>query len=211
MLADPSVRNVANWIKLGSVDTFEAATTFDYDHPLSQWIASTGLATELFGVYPGLGGTSVVNPSGLGEALSPNLPTYGYVWVDDSLSNISGSRKAFGPTNEGPLKLDVANTFRGGAYTEIQLSDDLHIYRVYGGSAGEIGHYWTTQQPQGPLQSVIDSALDQSWGNTATEVSIALVPKGTSIYIGYAEHQGGLVGGGIQVYVEEFNPSWIIK
>jgi hypothetical protein len=33
---------------------------------------------ELFGLYTAAGGTSVLNPSGLSDALSPNLPTYGF-------------------------------------------------------------------------------------------------------------------------------------
>jgi hypothetical protein len=100
MLADPSVRNVANWLTLGHVDMFETATTFDYDHPLSQWIASTGLATELFGIYTVLGGTSVVNPSGLGDALSPNLPTYGFdkPYVEESFDDFVDISNGIGKT-----------------------------------------------------------------------------------------------------------------
>lgn len=74
-----------------------------------------------------------------------------------------------------------------------------------------MGSYWTTTKPQGPLQSVIDSALDQNWGNTATNVATIKVPKGTTIYQGYAAPQGGLVGGGVQVYIPEVNPSWLVK
>jgi filamentous hemagglutinin len=58
--------------------------------------------------------------------------------------------------------------------------------------AEKLGRFVATGQQ--PLQSVIDSALDQSWGNTATNISTIKVPEGTTIYQGYAAQQGGLVG-----------------
>lgn len=113
--------------------------------------------------------------------------------------------------NEGPLPEAIANTFRSGTYTEIVTQEETTLYRVYGGKAGQLGSYWTTTKPQGPVQSIIDSALDQSWGNTATNVVTINVPKGTTIYQGFAAPQGGLVGGGVQVYIERVDPSWIVK
>jgi hypothetical protein len=41
------------------------------------------------------------------------------------------------------------------------------------------GPYWTAAQPAGPLQSVTDSALDQSWGNSATTTVTRSFPAGT--------------------------------
>ena len=68
-----------------------------------------------------------------------------------------------------------------------------------------------TNKPQGPLQSVVDSALDQNWGNTATNISTIKVPAGTTFYEGYASAQGGLLGGGNQIYVEKVDVSWLVK
>ena len=69
-----------------------------------------------------------------------------------------------------------------------------------------------------PLQSVIDLALDQNWGNTATTVIKAKIPKGTTINEGFAAPQTGkvkqfekLIGGGSQVYIPRVNPDWVIK
>jgi hypothetical protein len=61
-------------------------------------------------------------------------------------------------------------TFRSGTYTRYVTQVETILYRVYGGKVGELGSYWTRTKPQGPLQSVIDSALDQKWGNNATQV-----------------------------------------
>ncbi|MDR1135194.1 MAG: hypothetical protein LBL49_03300, partial [Clostridiales Family XIII bacterium] len=89
-------------------------------------------------------------------------------------SAVGGSER-FGPMNKGHLPDAIANTFCGGAYKEVLTQGETIFYRSYGGKAGEIGNFWTTEKPQGALQSVVDSALDQSWGNTATKVSIIRV------------------------------------
>lgn len=56
-----------------------------------------------------------------------------------------------------------------------------------------------------------DLALDPKWGNTATNVAVIKVPAGTTIYQGFVAPQGGIVGGGIQVYIPEVNPLWLRK
>jgi filamentous hemagglutinin len=73
-----------------------------------------------------------------------------------------------------------------------------------------VGGYWTRTQPAGPLQSIIDSALNPQWGNTATNVAAIRVPAGTTIYEGAAAAQGGLVGGGSQVFIPNVNPAWLV-
>jgi hypothetical protein len=118
----------------------------------------------------------------------------------------------WGPLNgPGPLGESVANTFRGGSYTESVLSEDTTLYRVYGGNSQQIGPYWTRTAPAGPLQSTIDSALNPAWGNTAQNVTTMVVPKGTTIYEGFAAPQGGLLGGGSQVVIPTVNPAWLVK
>jgi filamentous hemagglutinin len=114
-----------------------------------------------------------------------------------------------GLTGPGPLGEKVANTFRSGTYTEITTSQPTVLYRVYGGGAGQIGPYWTRTPPTGPVQSIIDSALARVWGNTATQVVTIEVPAGVNIYEGAAAAQGGLVGGGSQVFVPNVDLSWI--
>jgi hypothetical protein len=111
----------------------------------------------------------------------------------------------------GPLGEKVAATFRGASYTESVTPEATTLYRVYGGKAGELGPYWTRTPPAGPLQSQIDNALLPQWGNTAQNVTRIQVPSGTTIFEGFAAPQGGLVGGGNQVFIPCVDPSWIIK
>ena len=119
---------------------------------------------------------------------------------------------AWNPLNgPGPLGEKVASTFRGASYTESVTSEATTLYRAYGGKAGELGPYWTRTPPAGPLQSKIDSALLPQWGNTAQNVTRIQVPPGTKIFEGFAAPQGGLVGGGNQVFIPRVDPSWIVK
>ena len=111
----------------------------------------------------------------------------------------------------GPLGEKVAGTFRSALYTENALSQEATLYRSYGGSAGELGSYWTRTPPAGPLQSTMDSALNPAWGNTAQCVSTISVPSGTTIYEGVAAPQGGLLGGGSQIYIPKVNPNWLVQ
>ena len=117
----------------------------------------------------------------------------------------------YGPLDTGPLPEAVAKTFRGGSYTGTVISEAMTLYRVHGGTAGELGLYWTRTAPMGPLQSQIDLAILSAWGNTATRVTTIRVPPGTLLFDGFAAGQGGLLGGGSQVVIPNVNPSWIIR
>lgn len=108
----------------------------------------------------------------------------------------------WGPaTGEGPLGSKIANTFRGGSYTERVLEEDTILYRVYSDPDKKLGGYWTTVNPAGPQQAVNDLALLPEWGNRATNVVEINVPAGTRVYEGIAAPQGNLMGGGSQVFL----------
>lgn len=64
------------------------------------------------------------------------------------------------------------------------------------------------------MQSIVDSALNPAWGNTAINVVKIEVPAGVRIYQGQAASQGGLVGGGNQALFPKdvkIDPNWIKK
>lgn len=118
-----------------------------------------------------------------------------------------------GPSNPGPLadKPDLMSTFRSGSYSVVTTTRPTTLYRVYGGTAGELGTYWTTVKPSGPVQSILDSALFTKWGNTATKWVEIRVPPGVTYYEGIAAEQGGLAGGGTQVVIpQRVDPNWIV-
>lgn len=111
----------------------------------------------------------------------------------------------------GPLGPGVAKTFRGASYTERTIDRDTMMYRAYSDPAKRRGIYWTRDEPRGPFQSMLDSALDPQWGNFATRVAKVRVPAGTRIYEGYTGPQRGLVGGGDQVVLRNVPRAWMVK
>jgi len=115
----------------------------------------------------------------------------------------------FGPLRRGPLAEEVAATFRSSTYTAHMLDEPLTVYRVIGQGGRAEGRFWTTMEPQGPLQSVIDLAIDQNWRNPATQVIRARIPAGTVIYEGATAAQRGLVGGATQIYLPRVDPRWL--
>ena len=118
------------------------------------------------------------------------------------------ARTRVNPTEIGPLPQDIANTFRSGTYDEVTLAQPATLYRAYSDPKRKIGPFWTRTKPTGPLQVTIDSALDQNWGNQATNVVTIKVPAGQTIYEGPAAPQRGLVGGVNQVYIPKVDPNW---
>lgn len=123
-----------------------------------------------------------------------------------------GSENSYNPANPGPLNQKTAETFTGGSYKEIVLTENTTFYRVHGGRAEKIGSYMSRTPQKGGLQSKMDLALKPEWGNTAAEVTTVMVPKGTVIYEGTAAPQGNFLGGGNQVYIPrtELDPIWFM-
>jgi filamentous hemagglutinin len=112
----------------------------------------------------------------------------------------------------GPLPSKVLETFRSGVYSEVVRDKPIVLYRVWGGDTKSLGAYWTSAEPKGPVQSIIDSALYRPWGNAATNVTKIQLPAGVKTYEGIAALQGGLVGGGNQVFILiEAKAEWIIR
>jgi hypothetical protein len=97
------------------------------------------------------------------------------------------------------------------SYTEKITPKEIILYRVISKDGNPTGSYLTRAKPRGPLTSVIDSSLDQNWGNTATKVIKLKIPKGTKLYEGVAAPQRGLVGGGNQIYLPKIDKNWVIK
>ncbi len=124
---------------------------------------------------------------------------------------ISGNRVSYNPVNPGPLPEKVAVTFRSATYEAIKLDHPITLYRVYSDPAKKMGPYWSLTKPESSIKAIVDNALDQSWGNRATDVVIIRIPAGENIYVGPAASQRALVGGQAQVYIDPVNPSWEIK
>ncbi|MCA9176399.1 MAG: hypothetical protein KDB14_18055 [Planctomycetales bacterium] len=122
---------------------------------------------------------------------------------------IRGHHTAMSP---GPLRPDIAATFSGARYAEIELSEPLHLYRVWDpqGSAREVGGYWSLDPNLG-TSAIIDLALFPA-ANRAVRLTSIEVPMGTVLYVGEVGAQrAAMVGGGSQVVLgQRVDPAWIV-
>ncbi len=96
----------------------------------------------------------------------------------------------------------------------VRLTEDLTLYRYWGGDSEEIGPWLTTRSDWIPEQARAWLALPDA--NSADKITPFMVSKDTVILIGEAANQSGAewagpyaVGGGLQVYLSD--PSVLIK
>jgi hypothetical protein len=112
---------------------------------------------------------------------------------------------------------EQVNSFRSGTYTERYAQRPVVLHRVHGGTAGELGPYWSPVAPRGPAAAMYDSAIRPEWGNTATEVASIRVPAGERLFAGPAAPQSGhglssaMAGGGPQVLIPHVNEAWLVR
>ncbi|SFN87765.1 hemagglutinin repeat-containing protein [Sphingomonas sp. OK281] len=112
----------------------------------------------------------------------------------------------------GPLQSNLAETFSGGRYDVVTLTQDTILYRA--GTADQpLGQFFSRAEAQGVLQTRIDSAVPPTWPNGATsplDTSFAVkIPAGTEVYVGKIGSQGSLYAGGAdQIVVVK---PWIVK
>ena len=124
-------------------------------------------------------------------------------------SKVLGEYSAIKP---GPLDNDLAGTFSGGRYKEMVLQEDTILYRD-GVSDKPYGQFFSTEAPQGVLQTRIDKAVLPKWpggGTSPIDTSFAIkIPAGTKVYVGEVGSQNGIyVGGTQQIVVVK---PWAIK
>lgn len=117
------------------------------------------------------------------------------------LGKVEGEYSAINP---GPLDNMLAETFSGGAYKEVTLSQNTTFYRS-GGDGVELGQFFSYEQPQGILQSRVDKAVLPKWptgGQSPIDSFYEIqIPAGTNVYVGQVGYQTPLYSGGTEQVV----------
>ncbi len=165
--------------------------------------------------------SAVIKSADKAEAILDASSTIGWNAADiKRLANNARDVVRHGPMNPGRMHEipmgsgTLADTFRSGSYFTYQSTQPVSLYRVTGRphrQGDRIGRFWTRDKPSGPVQAIIDSALDPTWGNLGTYWTKVEVPAGTIVHEGVAASQRGLVGGGNQIVIEGVFPSWITE
>lgn len=111
----------------------------------------------------------------------------------------------FTPMDYGPLNVIEGghyNNFTGGNYYLVTPKENVVLYRLYGGKAGEYGQYWSTEPRDGNLGYRMDAAVLQQW-NSMDKTAVLFVPAGVHMYEGKVSRQANFLGGGWQVFIPE--------
>jgi hypothetical protein len=124
--------------------------------------------------------------------------------AEEALTKDIVSIEEFNPiTKEGPLLLKDATTFRSATYSKIVRSVPTKLYRVVSQNGNPLSGFWMLNYPIGPTGEIIDKALFQATRNNAVSIYSTVVPADTAIFVGKVAPHGGMVGGGVQVYIEK--------
>ena len=98
--------------------------------------------------------------------------------------------------NNGQNPDEVMSCFKGTPKVKT-LKTDTTVYRTWGGTTQELGH-WVSPNNYG---SSARNLLSLPTGNTMTNTSSFLLPKGTTVLTGKAAPLFGQSGGGVQWWI----------
>ncbi|MCG7983460.1 MAG: pilus assembly protein [Candidatus Thiodiazotropha lotti] len=173
-----------------------------------------------------LGNSEVKQPLDVHNISVSNTPNYfvgeSKLWVHNTICDLSTpdgtrpmSRNDSGdwvdPITERPINLpdmptgELAN-FTGRTARPILIEPGTTIYRVAGTTNNPNGAYWTLEKPTTEGQWREDWAVQEDW-NQGDRLYEYRVQEGDDLggFIGGAERQGDLNGGGTQLYIDASN------
>ena len=107
----------------------------------------------------------------------------------------SASVKSF-LTSQGQNPNDVLECFSGEPQLQV-LTEDTTVFRVWGGTTPEYGHWVSTYNYGGAARSL----LSLPPGNTMANTSSFVIPAGTTVLTGVAGPHFRQPGGGVQWWI----------
>jgi hypothetical protein len=125
----------------------------------------------------------------------PLVPGSGGKWLRSAFKHLDEAGQAGRAVTRSARGVDLAPHFKGGVASEVTLTEDLPVGRVYGGGADARARWWTTEAITDAAGARAGLALPDA--NLTTNVAEGLIPKGTTVYIGQAH------GGWTQIFVDQ--------
>ena len=180
----------------------------------------SGLHYNLFRYYdPDSGRFTQLDPIGLAGGI--NLYQYApnaLDWVDPlGLSRKCSLEGKYREIEKSPLPPSLASTFTNSEYKTVMTTQDIIMYRVFGGNAKIDGSFVSTVSSGSRIQAKIDAALLPQWKNTRQFEATILVPKGTVLQLGEVAPQitksGTILSGGADQIIlpRGWEQSWILN
>ncbi|BAY76494.1 Secreted protein [Nostoc sp. DSM 114161] len=105
-----------------------------------------------------------------------------------------------------PLPADIAITFLNSECKEVKLEQPQTFYRYYSSSNNKYGRYLTADKYNTNVEVIKNLALNQEWGNQATQILTVTLPAGTLTYQGIVGPQTPkecYPGGGQQTFIKD--------
>ncbi|ENK5394995.1 hypothetical protein AB3U68_002178 [Listeria monocytogenes] len=82
------------------------------------------------------------------------------------------------------LTQGVIDSFLDGNYRTVKTTEEITVYRVFGGNAKSTGSFVTINKAISRIDAKIDMALLPEWKNTRMDEAEIIIPKGQQINIG---------------------------
>ncbi|EOG9422198.1 hypothetical protein ACLLEW_000957 [Listeria monocytogenes] len=112
----------------------------------------------------------------------------------------------------------IKDSFLDGNYRTVKTTEEITVYRVFGGNAKSTGSFVTTDKAISRIDAKIDMALLPGWKNTRMYEAEIIIPKGQQINIGKVapqaiESTGTILKGGVDQIVlpRNWSSDWIIN
>ncbi|WP_347340280.1 hypothetical protein [Listeria monocytogenes] len=112
----------------------------------------------------------------------------------------------------------IKDSFLDGNYRTVKTTEEITVYRVFGGNAKSTGSFVTSEKAISRIDAKIDMALLPGWKNTRMYEAEIIIPKGQQINIGKVapqaiESTGTILKGGVDQIVlpRNWSSDWIIN
>ncbi|WP_167630620.1 T7SS effector LXG polymorphic toxin [Listeria valentina] len=116
------------------------------------------------------------------------------------------------------LPSQISKSFTDSYYRTVETTEEVTVYRAFGGYADAGGGFTTTSPAQSRINAKIDAALLPEWKNTRMYEAEIVIPKGEKLNIGKVAPQTipgvgtKLAGGADQILMPQDWPlNWISK
>ncbi|WDV45178.1 hypothetical protein PV797_16875 [Clostridiaceae bacterium M8S5] len=157
----------------------------------------------------------VLNVGNINATTGMNDTNYSMKSMYNTTTGIDAKVKELNKDNSLPTW--IQESFANSNYRTVEATQDIIVYRAFGGTAKANGGFVTTFNSNNKQEIMDKLALLPEWGNTMDYVATIKIPKGTVLNIGKVAPQtsqnGQRLNGGADQILMPLNwpNSWIVN